>query len=233
MILQGLVCAHDHGYVHCDLKPDNLLVFPRDVNGGVTKEVSYELKISDFGMSTEAGEGSVFWEFDSPYLGTPLYMSPESVHYGVAEKSLDLWSLGCVVLEMYTGQSPWPLQDSEEILRHLLDGKAPEVPESLPWEARQFIETCFARNPVERGSALDMLKHQFLLSDEKKVMVTVAGSRRKSVAVVLKSEDIMKKPLRLKIIPPKPPQFKKVENRPLRLKIIPPKPPGCNLVSVQ
>ncbi|CAN6834112.1 unnamed protein product [Brassica oleracea] len=233
MILEGLVSVHDHGYVHCDLKPDNILVFPRDVNGGVTKEVSYELKISDFGMSTEAGEGSVFWEFDSPYLGTPLYMSPESVHYGVAEKSLDLWSLGCVVLEMYTGQSPWPLQDSEEILRHLLDGKAPEVPESLPWEARQFIETCFARNPVERGSALDMLKHQFLLSDEKKVMVTVAGSRRKSVAVVLKSEDIMKKPLRLKIIPPKPPQFKKVENRPLRLKIIPPKPPGCNLVSVQ
>uniref|UniRef100_A0A0D3BT06 Protein kinase domain-containing protein n=1 Tax=Brassica oleracea var. oleracea TaxID=109376 RepID=A0A0D3BT06_BRAOL len=272
MILEGLVSVHDHGYVHCDLKPDNILGFPRDVNGGVTKEVSYELKISDFGMSTEAGEGSVFWEFDSPYLGTPLYMSPESVHYGVAEKSLDLWSLGCVVLEMYTGkppwpfqdskeflrnllddkapevpesvpwearqwirprQSPWPLQDSEEILRHLLDGKAPEVPESLPWEARQFIETCFARNPVERGSALDMLKHQFLLSDEKKVMVTVAGSRRKSVAVVLKSEDIMKKPLRLKIIPPKPPQFKKVENRPLRLKIIPPKPPGCNLVSVQ
>ncbi|CAN6826323.1 unnamed protein product [Brassica oleracea] len=232
MILEGLVSVHDHGYVHCDLKPDNILVFPRD-DVGVTKEVSYELKISDFGMSTEAGEGSVFWEFDSPYLGTPLYMSPESVHYGVAEKSLDLWSLGCVVLEMYTGQSPWPLQDSEEILRHLLDGKAPEVPESLPWEARQFIETCFARNPVERGSALDMLKHQFLLSDEKKVMVTVSGSRRKSVAVVLKSEDIMKKPRRLKIIPPKPPQFKKVENRPLRLKIIPPKPPGCNLVSVQ
>ncbi|CAN6826313.1 unnamed protein product, partial [Brassica oleracea] len=139
MILQGLVCAHDHGYVHCDLKPDNLLVFPRDVNGGVTKEVSYELKISDFGMSTEAGEGSVFWGCDSPYLGTPLYMSPESVRDGVAEKSLDLWSLGCVVLEMYTGKPPWPFQDSKEFLRNLLDDKAPEVPESLPWEARQFL----------------------------------------------------------------------------------------------
>ncbi|KAF8099468.1 hypothetical protein N665_0243s0031 [Sinapis alba] len=235
MILEGLVCVHDHGYVHCDLKPDNLLVFPRDVVG-VMKEVSYELKLSDFGMSTEAGEESEFWEFDSPYLGTPLYMSPESVHYGVAEKSLDLWSLGCVVLEMYTGNSPWPLQDSEEILRHLLDGKAPEIPESLPWDARRFLETCFARDPVERGSALDLLKHPFLLlrgvSDEKKVMVTGAGSRRKSVAA-LKSEDIMKKPLRVKIIPPKPPQFKKIAKRPLRLKIIPPKPRGCSLVSVQ
>ncbi|CAH8362660.1 unnamed protein product [Eruca vesicaria subsp. sativa] len=230
MILQGLVSVHDLGYVHCDLKPDNVLVFPRhDEEVGV----SYELKLSDFGMSTKAGEESVFWEFDSPYLGTPIYMSPESVQYGVALKSLDLWSLSCIVLEMYTGKSPWSLQDSEEILSNLLDEKAPEIPESLPWEARQFLQTCFARNPVLRGSALGMLKHPFLLkevSDEKKkVMVSGAGGRR----AVMKSKDIMKKPLRVKIIPPKPPQFKKVLNRPLRLKIIPPKPPGCNLVSVQ
>ncbi|CAF2096308.1 unnamed protein product [Brassica rapa] len=234
MILEGLVSVHDHGYVHCDLKPDNLLLFPRD-DVGVTKEVSYELKLSDFGMSTEAGEESVFWEFDSPYLGTPLYMSPESVHYGVAEKSLDLWSLGCVVLEMYTGKSPWPFQDSDELLRHLLDEKAPEIPESLPWEARQFLQTCFARDPVERGSASELLKHPFLLpevSDEKRVMVTGAGSRIKSVAV-MKSRVIMKKPIRVKILPPKTPRFKKVLNRPLRLKTIPPKPPGFNLVFVQ
>ncbi|KAG2327676.1 hypothetical protein Bca4012_036687 [Brassica carinata] len=163
MILQGLVSVHDHGYVHCDLKPDNLLVFPRDDGVGVMKEVTYELKISDFGLSTQVGVESVFWEVDSPYLGTPLYMSPESVRYGVAEKSLDLWSLGCVVLEMYTGKPPWPFQYSEELLRNLLDDKAPEVPESVPWEARQFLQACFTRNPVERGSASDLSKHPFLL----------------------------------------------------------------------
>ncbi|KAJ0240272.1 Protein kinase domain-containing protein [Hirschfeldia incana] len=168
MILQGLVSVHDHGYVHCDLKPDNLLVFPRDDN-----DVGYELKISDFGLVTQVGVESVFWQCDSPYMGTPLYMSPESVRYGVAEKSLDLWSLGCVVLEMYTGKLPWPFQDSKEFLRNLLDDdKAPEVPECVPCEARQFIHVCFARNPVERGSASDLLKHPFLLrgvSDENKL----------------------------------------------------------------
>ncbi|CAH2061659.1 unnamed protein product [Thlaspi arvense] len=239
MIFRGLVSVHNHGYVHCDLKPDNLLVFPRqeddDVGGGGVKEVSYELKISDFGMSTKVGEDFGFWEFDSPFLGTPLYMLPESIHYSVAEEPLDLWSLGCVVLEMYTGKPPWPFENSKKLLRHLSNEEAPEIPESLPWDARQFLQTCFAKNPVERGSASGLLNHQFLfkkVSDQRKVMVTGTGGKRKSV-LVLNFEDIMKKPLRVRIIPPKPPQFKKILNRPLKLKIIPPKPPGCNLVSDQ
>ncbi|XP_010418753.1 PREDICTED: mitogen-activated protein kinase kinase kinase YODA-like [Camelina sativa] len=223
MILEGLVSIHSHGYVHCDLKPENILVFPRTCGCNV----SYELKISDFGMSTKVGQDSEFWEYDSPYLGTSRYMSPESVQNGIAEEALDLWSLGCIVLEMYTGEPPWPLEDSKKLLPLLLNGNAPEVSESLPWDARQFLQTCFASNPVERGSASELLKHKFLhnVSDQKKVSVTGAGDKRESV-VVLKS----KKFLKVKIIPPKPPQFK---NRPLRLKIIPPKPPGFNLVPVQ
>ncbi|CAH8358395.1 unnamed protein product [Eruca vesicaria subsp. sativa] len=237
MILQGLVSVHSQGYVHCDLKPENLLVFPRHeyegdgVGGGVKS--TYQLKITDFGMSTKAGEESEFWEFDSPFLGTPLYMSPESVQEGVAEKALDLWSLGCIVLEMYTGEPAWPFADSEDLTPELLNGNAPEIPQSLPFDARQFLETCLARKPDERGSAEELLKHQFLrkVSDQKKEMVTGAGGKRESV-VVMKSKDTTKKPLRVKIIPPKPLQFKKSAHRPLRLKIIPPKPPGCRLVPV-
>ncbi|CAE6044917.1 unnamed protein product [Arabidopsis arenosa] len=230
MILEGLVSIHSHGYVHCDLKPENILVFPRTCEGSV----SYELKISDFGMSTKVGEDSEFWEYDSPFLGTSLYMSPESVQNGIAEEALDLWSLGCIVLEMYTGEPPWQLEDSKKLLPLLLNGNAPEIPKSLPWDARQFLQTCFASNPLERGSASELLKHKFLqnVSNEKKGRVTVAGDKRTSV-LVLKSKNFSKKPLKIKIIPPKPPQFKGISNRPLRLKIIPPKPPGCNLVPVQ
>ncbi|KAJ4892157.1 Protein kinase superfamily protein [Raphanus sativus] len=235
MILQGLVSIHSRGYVHCDLKPENLLLFPRHESFGGGLKSTYELKICDFGMSTKAGEESEFWEFDSPFLGTPLYMSPESVQDGVAERALDLWSLGCVVLEMYTGEGPWPFADSKDLLPELLSGNGPEIPQSLPWEARQFLKTCLARNPDERGSAEELLKHPFLRNvsdDQKKVMVTGAAGSRREPAVVLESKDAKKKPLRVKIIPPKPLQFKKVSHRPLRLKIIPPKPPGCKLIQV-
>ncbi|KAL1191086.1 Mitogen-activated protein kinase kinase kinase 20 [Cardamine amara subsp. amara] len=230
MILQGLVSVHSRGYVHCDLKPDNLLVFPR--------RQSYELKISDFGSSTKVGEDADSWEIDSPFVGSPVYMSPESVQNGVAEKALDLWSLGCIVLEMFTGEIPWSEVNFDDLAPLLLDGKAPKIPESVvPCDARKFLETCFARNPEERESASDLLLHPFLCGGKKTEKIVSGFSlpplRLKIKRPPMKSTDISMKPLKLKIIPPKPPQFKKVEIKPLKLKIIPPKPPASSFVHVQ
>ncbi|KAJ0231891.1 Protein kinase domain-containing protein [Hirschfeldia incana] len=158
MILEGLVSIHDHGYVHCDIKPDNVLVFP--------SQDSYEVKICDFGNSLEIGEVPLCWEINFPWLGTAIYMSPESVCDGIADTSLDLWSVGCLVLEMYTGVSPWKGLELDDIAARLLSGQAPEIPESLPSAAKDFIQTCFSREPEERGSSLELLFHPFLLRPE-------------------------------------------------------------------
>ncbi|CAN6830645.1 unnamed protein product [Brassica oleracea] len=157
MLLRGLVSIHNLGYVHCDLKPENLLIFPCGQ--------SYELKISDFGSSTEVGEVADTWESNPPFVGSPIYMSPESVYNGVVEKALDLWSVGCIVLEMYAGE-PWREVEFNDLASVLLSGEAPEIPESVPSDARDFIETCFARNPESRGSALGLLLHRFLSKDD-------------------------------------------------------------------
>ncbi|VVB15259.1 unnamed protein product [Arabis nemorensis] len=128
MILQGLVSIHGHDYVHCDLKSENLLVFSLG-------DSAYELKISDFGNSLEVGEIPDYWAIDYPFVGTANYMPPESFHNGVAEKTLDLWSLGCLVLEMYTGKIPWTGINANDLVPILFDGKAPEIPESVPCDA--------------------------------------------------------------------------------------------------
>ncbi|CAN8255768.1 unnamed protein product [Cochlearia groenlandica] len=167
MILQGLVSIHGHGYVHCDLKSDNLLIFPSSCTNGDEDSSLHELKISDFGNCLEVGDVPDFWETSFPFVGTPIYMPPESLDDGVANKSIDLWSLGCLVLEMYTGERPWQGLDIDELATCLFDGKAPEIPEKdVPCDARQFIETCFARNPEERGSASELLLHRFLCEEE-------------------------------------------------------------------
>ncbi|ESQ52969.1 hypothetical protein EUTSA_v10017904mg [Eutrema salsugineum] len=221
MILQGLVSIHSLGYVHCDLKPDNLLLFPR--YDEKTWDFSYDLKISDFGMSIKAGEQSDYWSIVSPFVGTPIYMSPESVQDGTVEKALDLWSLGCIVLEMYIGKRPWSGVDSDDLESNLLKNIAPEIPHSLPCDARKFLETCFASKPDERRSASELLMHPFLTGEQ---MVAAGGERRPLLLKLKirprKSTVIPEKPL--KTITIKPPQFKKVAVKPqkMKVKIIPP-----------
>ncbi|KAJ4881074.1 Protein kinase superfamily protein [Raphanus sativus] len=214
MILEGLVSIHGHGYVHCDIKPDNLLVFP----SGGDDDDSYELKISDFGVTLEVGDTPDYWSIYSPFVGSPRYMPPESVENGVVKETLDLWSLGCLVLEMYTGERPWEGIDNDRIEALLLGGKAPEIPESVPCDAREFIQTCFARNPEERGSAFKLWFHRFLLlrppKEDKVIAVAAAGEKRDSLPLRIRGawKDITKKPLKAKIFPSKPPKSKKILN---------------------
>ncbi|KAL1206900.1 Mitogen-activated protein kinase kinase kinase 20 [Cardamine amara subsp. amara] len=220
MILQGLVSIHSHGYVHCDLKPDNLLLFP--VYDKETWDCSYDLKISDFGLTTKAGDESDCWEITAPWVGTPVYMPPESVKDGTVEKTLDLWSLGCIVLEMYTSKRPWFGVDlDDDVKTILLDNKSPEIPNTVPCDARQFLEKCFARKPEERGSASELLLHPFLIGGRK--MVAFAGGERTGMVLrirkppMISKDDIPKKPLKLKIISQKPLKVQKLSNEPLRL----------------
>ncbi|XP_020204716.1 mitogen-activated protein kinase kinase kinase 17 [Cajanus cajan] len=71
MLLKGLSVIHEFGVIHCDLKPDNVLLFPSQEHG-----VEYELKIGDFGMSKRKEEvfDGDFWKIK--FRGSPYYMSP-------------------------------------------------------------------------------------------------------------------------------------------------------------
>ncbi|KAF2309416.1 hypothetical protein GH714_002132 [Hevea brasiliensis] len=126
MILKGLSSIHDNGYVHCDLKPANILVFPSD-------QQDFQLKIADFGLAKEPDEGnSRKFLYQYTFHGTPLYMSPESVKLAEISPALDIWSLGCIVIEMITGKPPWHELDVEDILVRLaFEGSSPEIPENM------------------------------------------------------------------------------------------------------
>ncbi|ESQ51715.1 hypothetical protein EUTSA_v10017935mg [Eutrema salsugineum] len=159
MLLEGLATIHGHGYVHCDLKPDNILVFPSFVSKNGWRRTSYELKISDFGLSRRDGDSS-WWKPRRRYAGTPIYMLPESVSHGETGKGLDLWSLGCVVLEMYTGKKPWWHTNYD--LKSLKKCYEPLIPSDLAVDAKLFLMTCFSPDPAERKDASTLLRHSFL-----------------------------------------------------------------------
>ncbi|CAA0836489.1 mitogen-activated protein kinase kinase kinase 21 [Striga hermonthica] len=105
-ILVGLDHIHSHAYVHCDIKPDNILLVPDGEN-------SFTVKISDFGLAKRETVGPGKWQ------GTLMYLPPKAITKGLQEAAWDVWAEGCVVGEMLTGRPLWKPGKEEEILRRI------------------------------------------------------------------------------------------------------------------
>ncbi|KAI3755597.1 hypothetical protein L1987_55401 [Smallanthus sonchifolius] len=144
-ILQGLVYIHSYGIVHCDIKGANLLV---DESG---------VKIADFGCAKWVGE-------DVPVRGTPMYMAPEVARGEGQGSAADIWALGCVVIEMATGDSPWSnVNDPVSVLYKIAySGESPDTPGVFSSQAKDFIGKCLIQDPKERWGAMELLKHPFI-----------------------------------------------------------------------
>ncbi|XP_042034932.1 mitogen-activated protein kinase kinase kinase 20-like [Salvia splendens] len=155
-ILRGLKHIHELGFVHCDLKPDNILLVP--IRGGI------RAKIGDLGLarrvsiSKKRKLGVCCWE------GTPMYLSPEAVTDHVQEAPSDIWAVGCIVHEMLTGKSPLKGKEEElEILRKIGEGREViEIANGVSKEAREFLKGCFVRNSNFRFTCEMLLLHPFL-----------------------------------------------------------------------
>ncbi len=96
-ILQGLDYLHSRGIVHRDLKCANVLV-----NNDAT------IKLSDFGASKRLGMHETgHYEKSKSLIGSPYWMAPEVILRQGHGSAADIWSLGCVMIEMLTGKPPW------------------------------------------------------------------------------------------------------------------------------
>ena len=101
--------------------------------------------------------------------GTPMYMSPEVIRGGSTGRhgAVDIWSLGCVILEMATGRRPWASMDNEwAIMYHIAQGDPPQLPskEQLSDTGIDFLKKCFDRDPNKRASAVELLQHEWILN---------------------------------------------------------------------
>ncbi|XP_022546479.2 mitogen-activated protein kinase kinase kinase 18 [Brassica napus] len=149
-ILKGLKYLHERGIVHCDLKSQNVLV---GENGVVSK-------IADLGCAKPV--------FNSGFSGTPAFMAPEVARGEEQRFPADVWALGCTVIEMMTGSSPWPeLNDAVAGMYKIgYSGESPEIPEGTSEKGRDFVMRCLRVDPKQRWTVEELLKHPFLDDDE-------------------------------------------------------------------
>ncbi|KAF4591614.1 MAP kinase kinase kinase Ste11 [Ophiocordyceps camponoti-floridani] len=172
-ILTGLSYLHDRDIIHRDIKGANILV---DNKGTI--------KISDFGISKKlettnllsggaaagggggagGGAGGAGSNRHRPSLqGSVFWMAPEVVKQTSYTRKADIWSLGCLVVEMMTGNHPFPDCSQLQAIFKIGGGKAaPTIPEQASLEAQEFLRQTFEIDHNLRPSADELVLSRFL-----------------------------------------------------------------------
>ncbi|KAJ8492780.1 hypothetical protein OPV22_014501 [Ensete ventricosum] len=149
-MLRGLAYLHANSFAHCDVKSQNVLIWPDG-----------RAKIADLGCArSTAGDGDA----GRPIAGTPMFMAPEVARGEEQGAPADVWALGCTVIEMATGRPPWPDAVDPVAALHRV-GFTCDLPKRPTWlsdEAKDFLDKCLRRDARERWTAEQLLEHPFV-----------------------------------------------------------------------
>ncbi|XP_072526478.1 mitogen-activated protein kinase kinase kinase 4 isoform X4 [Salminus brasiliensis] len=155
-ITTAINVLHEHGIVHRDIKGANIFL----TSSGL-------IKLGDFGCSVKLKNNAhtMPGEVNST-LGTAAYMAPEVITRAKGEghgRAADIWSLGCVLIEMVTGKRPWhEYEHNFQIMYKVGMGHKPPIPEKLSTEGKDFLSHCLESEPKRRWTASALLDHPFV-----------------------------------------------------------------------
>ncbi|XP_069788139.1 mitogen-activated protein kinase kinase kinase 4 isoform X1 [Narcine bancroftii] len=155
-ITTAINVLHEHGIVHRDIKGANIFL----TSSGL-------IKLGDFGCSVKLKNiaQTMPGEVNST-LGTAAYMAPEVITRAKGEghgRAADVWSLGCVLVEMVTGKRPWhEYEHNFQIMYKVGMGHKPPIPERLSPEGKDFLSHCLESDPKHRWTSSQLLDHPFV-----------------------------------------------------------------------
>lgn len=158
-ILAGLSYLHGKDIIHRDIKGANVLV---DNKGGI--------KISDFGISKRVEASALLQpqknggHMHRPSLqGSVFWMAPEVVKQTSYTRKADIWSLGCLIVEMFTGNHPFPnCSQLQAIFQIGTTSAKPNIPEIASADGKEFLERTFEIDHEKRPSADELSLSSFI-----------------------------------------------------------------------
>ncbi|XP_014289050.1 death-associated protein kinase 3 [Halyomorpha halys] len=157
-VVEALAYLHHRKIAHLDIKPQNLVMmgeFP-----------DCDVKVCDFEISRVILDGTEVHEI----LGTPEYVAPEILHYEPITLAADMWSLGVTTYVLLTGFSPFGGETDQETFLNISRAQVDfpdELFEDVSDEAKDFVSRLLVRNPSERMTAKECLKHPWLAKNRR------------------------------------------------------------------
>ncbi len=166
-VAHGLEAIHRQGIVHRDLKPANLMLVPARSSGAdpALQSDSWQVKVIDFGLAhaflgesgADAADGGL-----AGFRGTVMYASPEQcLERTDLDGRADLYSLGCILWEMLTGQPPFLAKSHHELLSQHVSRPVP-LPQlaAQPPVVRALVVQLLAKSPADRPASASAVAHQ-------------------------------------------------------------------------
>ncbi len=179
-ICSGLAYAHDKEIVHRDIKPANIHIMDDD-----------RIKLLDFGLACTPGEE------DFEQTGTVQYMSPEQIEGDPVDLRADIYSLGIMAYEMFTGEKPFPEDDIMALMKMHVHDDIPDpsilIPD-LPSSINNFILKACAKSPDQRyNTVYEIIEELSSAATMLKEKISQKPDNEKEVTVVLISHEKSKR----------------------------------------
>jgi serine/threonine-protein kinase len=176
-IVAAVVEAHAHGIIHCDIKPQNIMV-----SGGG------QVKVLDFGLSKivrrpsggySPGVDSIGASKEGLVAGTVAYMSPEQLRAERLDFRSDNFSLGIVLYELFTGNKPFGLASEADVISAILNIQPPPLKHhksDIPFELDRIVFKCLEKDKEKRYQSASELLYD--LSNIQQLGENATSSRR-------------------------------------------------------
>ena len=157
-ICHGLQHAHELRIIHRDLKPENIMLVPlgdERPDGGP----AYRAVVMDFGLAKERRAGPELAKLTATgiVLGTPEFMSPEQIRGKPLDGRSDVYALGVLAFELFTGQLPFPGKSAQETMIARLRGqpvRLRQVKPDFPAKVEAVVHQALAMDPAQRFASM-------------------------------------------------------------------------------